>query len=115
MIERNISIINNKEENDFLSISLRKLIEYWPIAEPKHIDKVKEVIIKLATGEVACNSHQLIELLKQETVERLYRNNGEIPEYANILSDIKEPNILLNSSNAPYHEIKQRVKYYIRE
>ena len=80
LIERNYQFTNNKEENKMLNDCLIQALKQWIKLEPKHTQKVKEVIVENIEKKKISSLLEMDELLKDEYCERIYRNH-KIPHY----------------------------------
>ena len=83
--------------------------------EPKHTQKIKEIIVDNIEKRKVSSLSEMDELLKDEYCERIYRNHHLNKEEMKKLKKIKSPSIILLISNKPEHEIAKKLKNIIRK
>ena len=115
LIERNYEFTKNEDEDKMLNESMKDALKYWLIAEPKHTDKINELIVNNIEGKKNTKLIELDVALKDEKIERIFRNHNIKKEIVNNLKKVKSPSIILLISNEPEHEIKQKISLYINE
>ena len=115
LIERNYEYTKNEDEDKMLNDSLKDAFKFWLIAEPKHNDNINELIVNNIEGTKKSNLKELDEALKDEKIERIFRNHNIKKEIVNNLKKVKSPSIIILISNEPEHEIKQKIVQYITE
>ena len=98
-----------------LNESMKDALKYWLIAEPKHTDKINELIVNNIEGKKNTKLIELDVALKDEKIERILRNHNIKKEIVNNLKKVKSPSIILLISNEPEQEIKQKISLYIIE
>lgn len=112
LIEKNKNYTNDIEEENMLNESLKEIFNIWLIAEPKHTDEIKQVIIKNIENNFQTSYDEFDALMAKESTERLYKGHNVNIEEAKKLRKIKSPGLIVLISNEPKHEIKQRIKNY---
>lgn len=85
----------------------------WLSVEENHSEAVRKRILDVAERTVWYTSSFWKEALAEESGKRLLRGRETNDHLFKSLSKIKMPNVVLHLSNAPMHEVEQRVKNYI--
>ena len=98
-----------------LNDCLIQALKQWIKLEPKHTQKVKEVIVENIEKKKISSLLEMDELLKDEYCERIYRNHNLNKDEMKKLKKIKSPSVILLISNEPEHEIAEKIKKYNKE
>ena len=98
-----------------LNDCLIQALKQWIKMEPKHTQKIKEIIVDNIEKRKVSSLSEMDELLKDEYCERIYRNHHLNKEEMKKLKKIKSPSIILLISNEPEHEIAEKIKKYNKE
>ena len=112
LIERNYSFTNNKEENEMLNECLIIAFKNWLVQEPKHTDKIRNVILNNIEKKTNTSVEEFDKLLSEEYSERLFRNHEINKEIVKKLKIVKSPSLITIISNEPEHEIRARLVKY---
>ena len=114
LIERNREFTNNKDEDDMLKECLKMALRNWLIHEPKHTEKLKNIIVDNIEGKADTSIDEMDKLINEEYSERLFRNHTVDENIVKKLRRIKSPSLITLISNEPEHEIKSRILKYER-
>ncbi|MGL4521223.1 MAG: reverse transcriptase domain-containing protein [Bacilli bacterium] len=113
-IERNARINGIDDQTKFTQECAIKAIKHWLVAEPKHTNRINTIIINMIQKAETnwLSSTELEAEIQNEALERIYRGEEIIEKTMINFQNVKEPNIILNLSNEPKHEIVELLKLY---
>lgn len=100
--------IERHEEADFVRMSVNKLLDHWTTAE----ENISQEILSMITTIKQTNNYNIIQIdkiVQTEAAKRLLQYSDLI-QIAEKLENVSLPNIILKLSNAPIHEIIERIK-----
>ena len=112
MLQRSERVSADEEEIEMLKDASKRIFKTWLTAEENHTLKVRKQITEIIENRAWLSTDEWDRLLENEHGERLLRGRIINDRLGEKLSNIKLPNLILHLSNAPYHEIEQRIKYY---
>ena len=86
---------NDKEEDEMIGKALINIYKHQLIAEPKHTDFIKEVIVENIEGKKNDSYEYFDKIIMKECSDRLYRGHNLNEAQSNKLRRIKCPGLIV--------------------
>jgi len=107
VIERNLAVINDLQQTEFLKEVTKKALLVWLSIETNQFEKVKELVRNTQQGQWF-SSEQWDRSVREHALNRIYRG-ANLTELGPTITKLKKPNLILYLSNARMHEVSERL------
>jgi hypothetical protein len=114
IMERNEVVLGDQDQTEYIRQAVRKALVTWRDFEPNLGQRVINVISEVYAGSRWLSSADWVELMRYESGERLLKGRNSNDDLGKRLASIFQPNVVLNLSNAPIHEMESRMEGMIK-